>query len=364
MSLFFIYFIEMKKIILIVTIFVVIAFPVRFEAMESFVVMDANSGRVLGGANTDEELLIASTTKIMTAIVALENADVTSVVCAGDEILDVYGSMIYIDKGECMTLYDLLVGLMLRSGNDAAMVIATQTLGYDEFIKKMNETASRIGMKNTVFKNPHGLDNKTENYSTAYDMGLLMRYANKNKTFREINTLKKYSVTSTVETHLWENKNLLLNSYKYTTGGKTGYTDKSGYIFVSSAKRAHEELIIVSFKDKDRFNTHKNLYEEYFNKYDSYKVIDKYSFVIKEDYYKDYHLYVKDDVYIMLNKNELDKVDVNIELVKKNKVKNGDVVGRAKIYVSGKYVDETNIYVLTKESKMKRLKSWLFFWKK
>lgn len=354
----------MKRLILIVTIFVVIFFPASFKALDSFVVMDAESGRVLGGSNINDEMLIASTTKIMTAIVALENVESTNVVCAGEEILEVYGSMIYIDKGECMTLYDLLVGLMLRSGNDAAMVIATQTLGYDEFIKKMNETASRIGMKNTVFKNPHGLDNKTENISSAYDLALLMRYAMKNKTFREINSIKKYTVTSTVETHLWENKNLLLNSYKYTTGGKTGYTDKSGYIFVSSAKRAYEDLIIVTMKDKERFSTHKRMYEEYFDKYDRYKVIDKYNFVIKEDYYDKYHLYVKDDVYVMLNKSELDKVDVNIELIKKNSVKSGDIVGHAKIYVSGKYVDEVNIYALSSESKFKRLKSWLFFWKK
>ncbi len=357
----------MKRLIIIVTIFVLMVVPNRVKAIESFVVMDGESGRVLGGENTNEKLLIASTTKIMTAIVALENAETTNVVCAGDEILEVYGSMIYIDKGECMTLYDLLVGLMLRSGNDAAMVIATQTLGYDEFIKKMNETASRIGMKDTVFTNPHGLDDKSQNISTAYDMALLMRYAMKNAVFREINSIKKYKLISTVETHLWDNKNLLLNSYKYTTGGKTGYTDKSGYIFVSSASKAKEDLIIVTLKDKDRFNSHKKLYEKYFQEYDKYKVIDKYTFVIKEDYYKDYHLYVKDDVYMMLKESELDKIDVNIEIIKKKDVKSGDTVGSAKIYVDGKYVDEAYIYVLDKKEKMSKIKSWfswLFFWRK
>jgi len=354
---------EMRKLIIIITIFVVMILPVKLKAIDSYVVMDSDSGRVLGSSNMNERMLVASTSKIMTAIVALENYEVTDVLCAGDEILEVYGSMIYIDKGECMTLYDILVGLMLRSGNDAAMVIATNTLGYDEFINKMNETASRIGMKDTVFQNPHGLDDKTKNYSTAYDMALLMRYATKNKLFMEITKISKYTVTTTVETHLWHNKNELLGMYKFATSGKTGYTDRSGYIFVSSASKAYEDLIVVTMKDQDRFNTHKKMYEEYFNKYDRYKVLDKYTFVIKEDYYKKYHLYIKDDVYMMLNKSELDKINVNVELVKKKKVKSGDIVGSAKIYVDGEFVEEAYIYALDKNDKFKRFKSWLFFWK-
>lgn len=345
-------------------IIVVIVVPMEVKGIESYVVMDTDSGRVLGSSNANERLLIASTTKIMTAIVALENADATSVLCAGDEILEVYGSMIYIDEGECMTLYDLLVGLMLRSGNDAAMVIATNTLGYDEFIRKMNETASKIGMKNTNFENPHGLDDESKNYSTAYDLALLMRYATKNKTFMEITAIKKYTLTSTKETHLWYNKNQLLSSYKYATGGKIGYTGNSGHIFVSSASKAYEDLIVVTMKDPDRFNTHKKMYEKYFDMYDKYKVLDKYTFVIKEDYYKNYHLYIKDDVYVMLNKSELDKINVNIELKKKSKVKSGDIVGSAKIYVDNKFIEEAYIYALSKEDKMSKLKRWLFFWKK
>lgn len=354
----------MKKIIIILTMFAVMVLPLKLKAVESYVVMDTETGRVLSSKNKSEKMLIASTTKIMTAIVALESTEPTDIICAGSEINKVYGSMIYINEGECMTLYDLLVGLMLRSGNDAAMVIAYNTLGYDDFIYKMNETASRIGMKDTIFQNPHGLDEDTKNYSTAYDMALLMRYATKNKVFMEISSTKKYVVTSSVETHLWHNKNKLLSTYKYATGGKIGYTKASSHVFVSSASKAKEDLVVVSMKDEDQFNTHKNLYEKYFELYDKYKVIDKYTFVIKEDYYKKYHLYVKDDVYLMLNKNELTKVDVNIELVKKKGVKSGSVVGVAKVYVDGDYVTETNIYALAYESGFKKLKDKIFFWKK
>lgn len=338
-------------------------FPVKVFAIESYVVMDTDSGRVLGSKNMDEKMLIASTTKIMTAIVALESSEATNIICAGEEITKAYGSMIYVDEGECMTLYDLLVGLMLRSGNDAAMVIASNLMDYDDFIDKMNSTAKRLGMKNTKFENPHGLDDDSKNTSTAYDMALLMRYATSNKTFMEITSITKYTVKTTVETHLWHNKNKLLGLYKYSTGGKIGYTTKSGHIFASSASKAYEDLVVVTMKDEDQFNNHKKFYEKFFEQYDRYKVIDKYTFVIKEDFYKKYHLYVKDDVYVMLNKNELDKVDVNIELKKKSNVKSGDIVGSAKIYVNGEYIEEAYIYALSKESKINKIKNWLFFWK-
>ena len=346
-----------------VTIFVVFCGGVKLSALESYVVMDTNSGRVLSSSNMDKKMLIASTTKIMTAIVALENEASTKVLCAGDEITKVYGSMIYVDTGECMTLYDYLVGLMLRSGNDAAMVIAEGTLGYDKFIEKMNETASRIGMRNTVFNNPHGLDEETKNYSTAYDMALLMRYATKNKVFMELDSIKKYTVESNVETHLWHNKNKLLTNYKFATGGKIGYTTSSGHIFVSSASKGREDLVVVTMKDEDQFGNHQRFYEDHFEKYDKYKVIDKYTFVIKEDYYKKYHLYVKEDVELMLNKDEVNNVDVNIELIKKKKVQDNDIVGKASIYVSGKFVQSVNIYALGEKSKINKIKSWFKFWK-
>ncbi len=111
----------MKKYITIIIILFLVLVPKRISALSSYVVMDSESGRVLGGSNINDKMLIASTTKIMTIIVALENANPTDIICAGEEIQKVYGSMIYIDEGECMILYDLLVGLMLRSGNELAL---------------------------------------------------------------------------------------------------------------------------------------------------------------------------------------------------------------------------------------------------
>lgn len=342
-----------------ITILLIVFIPNKVNAIESYVVIDTDSGRVLNGININDKHLIASTTKIMTTLVAIETTPLTNIICAGDEINESYGSMIYINKNECMTLYDLLVGLMLRSGNDAAMVIATQTLGYDNFINKMNELASKIGMKNTIFNNPHGLDEKTQNYSTAYDLGILMSYATRNKIFMEITGIKKYTVTSSNNTHLWYNKNKLLSQYKFSTGGKIGYTKKSGHVFVSSASKGKESLVIASIKDENQFTNHKNLYEKYFKEYDKYKIIDSYTFSINEKYYKDYYLYVKEDVNVMLNKSEKDKVNININIYKKKNISPNTVVGNIEVYVGSEFIENINLYAISKKNKVNNNKNLL-----
>ena len=154
--------------------------------------MDLDSGRILYENNPNRKMLIASITKIMTAIVAIENGDLTKEITVGDEVLSMYGTNIYVEVGEKMKLRDLLYGLLLRSGNDASVVIAKAVGGSEEkFVELMNKKAKEIGMKNTIFRNPHGLDEETENYSTAYDMALLSRYAYKNKTYRNIVSTNK-----------------------------------------------------------------------------------------------------------------------------------------------------------------------------
>ena len=150
--------------------------------------MDIDSKRVLYANNIHEKKLIASTTKIMTAIVAIENnKDLNKIITIGEEILTMYGTNIYIEPKEQITIKDLLYGLILRSGNDAAIALATSTSKTEEsFVKLMNEKAQELGMKNTIFQNSHGLDDNTKNYSTAYDMALLSSYAYQNKIYREI----------------------------------------------------------------------------------------------------------------------------------------------------------------------------------
>ena len=173
--------------------------------------MDQDTGRILYSKNINQRRLIASTTKIMTAIIAIESGKLDEMVKIDNSVLKSYGSGIYIKPGEEMSLRNLVYGLLLRSGNDAALAIEEYLGGHEVFIKKMNDKARSIGMKNTIFENSNGLDESNEeNYSTVYDMALLMKYANNIYDFREIDSTKKIDVKTNLNYYSWTNKNKLL----------------------------------------------------------------------------------------------------------------------------------------------------------
>ena len=194
----------MKKLIFFLVIFIFFLPLVVFaDSAKSSIVMDLDSGRILYENNANDKRLIASVTKIMTAILAIENGNLNKKITVGEEVLSMYGTNIYIEVGEKMRLRDLIYGLLLRSGNDASVVIARAIGGSEEkFVKMMNQKAHAIGMKNTIFKNPHGLDEESENYSTAYDMALLSKYAYQNKVYRNIVSTDKYEVSTGKKTYL------------------------------------------------------------------------------------------------------------------------------------------------------------------
>ena len=331
----------MKKILIILLFFLCV------KVNASIVVMDADSGRVLYSENMNERKLIASTTKIMTSIIALENGNLEDIFKAGREIREVNGSMIYIKEDESMSLNDLLYGLMLRSGNDAAMVIANNVLGYDNFIAQMNIKAFKLGMNYTTFENPHGLNDNTKNYSTAYDLSLLMKYAINNEEFLKITSTKKYKD--------WYNKNELLSDYKYLISGKIGYTQKSGQVFVSAARKNNKTLIISSIDEGDKFNLHKKLYEKYFEMYDKYKILNKYTFSFKVKNKNNNHYFILDDFDMLMKKDEIDKLKIEADL------DNEYVL----VYLSNKLIHTEklykNTYNLTKRSKLKELLSFFKF---
>ena len=190
----------MKRFLLLLVIFL---FPVSvFARSSSTIVVDGDSGRILYENNVHDSMLIASITKIMTCILTIENVDLDSEVEIGDEVLEMYGTNIYVQVGEKLTIRDLLYGLMLRSGNDASVVLAKNVFGSEEkFVEMMNKKASELGMNYTKFENPHGLDESTKNYSTAYDMSLLAKYAYNNKTYRKIVSTKKYVTKSNLKSY-------------------------------------------------------------------------------------------------------------------------------------------------------------------
>lgn len=335
----------MKKILL------VLIFLLCINVSASIVVMDADSGRIIYNKNKSERKLIASTTKIMTTIVALENAKLTDKLKVGKEIQTVNGSMIYVKEGESFTLNDLLHGLMLQSGNDAAMIIASKTMPYDNFIAQMNLKAHKLGMNNTTFENPHGLNDDTKNYSTAEDMSKLMRYAIKNKDFLNITSKKKYKV----DNYIWYNKNKLLSDYKYLISGKIGYTKASGQVFVSAARKDNKILIISTIDEGDKFNLHKNLYEKYFKEYERYKVLDKNTFSFKVKNKNHDHYFIKNDFNMLLTKNEIKKLKVNINLNKDNRF--------VDIYLDNNLIHSEKLYKLKYQSRLKKIKELLLFWK-
>lgn len=222
----------------------------------SAVLMDAESGRVLYEHDAHHPRLIASTTKLLTALVAVEQtADLDEVVTIKGEWLGSEGSSIYLKAGEEITLRGLLYGLLLQSGNDAAMSIACHVAGSEaDFVALMNQKAAELEMKDSSFANPSGL-NDDNHYSTAYDLALLARACLDNETVAEICATQAV----TVGTRTFINHNKLLSRYEGCVGMKTGFTEKAGRTLVSAATRDGQTLICVTLNDGDDWNDHAKL---------------------------------------------------------------------------------------------------------
>lgn len=344
----------MKKLVVFFALLILIfPFNVKAVSSECIVVMDQNSKRILFSQNKDRVRLIASISKIMTAIIAIESDRLGEVVKVDESVLKAYGSGIYIEIGEELTLLDLVYGLMLRSGNDAAVMIAKFVGGSQEnFVEMMNQKAKELGMKNTTFNNPSGLDEEKGNYSTAYDMALLMSYAMKNEIFRTVTGTKKYTTKSTYKTYIWNNKNKLLSTYEYATGGKTGFTERARRTLVTTASYNNLNLVTVTLNDPDDFSTHKSMYENYYNIYKNYLVVPKDNFITEDTYYKG-KLYIASDIYYPIKNGEESKITSKIILEKKENYKNGDKVGVIKVYLNKKEVMERDIFVEVEEKKKK-----------
>ncbi len=232
--------------------------------------VDVESGRVLYTKNERQQMKIASLTKIMTAIVAIENADLNSIVKTSNKASGVEGSSIYLKVDEKMKLHDMLYGLMLRSGNDAATAIAEHVSGsMEDFVVKMNEKAVEIGMTNTKFTNPHGLDWGEGNYSTAADMGTLLAYCLRNPVFKEIVSTKVKKVPWDGEEYdrIFYNKNKMLNLYPGGDGVKTGYTVRAGRCLASSASRDNWQLATIVLNAPDWWRDSSNLLDYGFTTY-------------------------------------------------------------------------------------------------
>lgn len=223
----------------------------------SAILMEASTGTVLYEKSPDDRRLIASTTKLMTALVALENANLSELVTVPAVCETIEGSSMYLRAGEKLTMRELLYGLMLESGNDAAVAVACHIAGSVEgFAKLMNDRAASLGLQNTHFVNPHGL-NADGHYSSARDLALIMRACMNDPLFAQIASTKTVSFGERTFT----NHNKLMWSYEGMLAGKTGYTKMAGRTLVTCAERNGLRLICVTLNDGDDWADHEALYD-------------------------------------------------------------------------------------------------------
>ena len=241
--------------------------PLRAMAVdvsaESAVLVDLTCGRVLYAKNADARRPIASTTKIMTALVALQTAKLEDIVVVDASSTRIEGSSLYLKPGDELTVRELLVGLMLRSGNDAAHALALHCAGSVEaFAGMMNAKAKQLGMINSHFANPHGLDDEYH-YSTARDMALLTSEAMRNPEFAALVRQRSARVAGQVI----HNHNRLLSLYDGAVGVKTGFTKTAGRCLVSAAERGGQTLVAVTLKASDDWDDHRGMLDYGFARY-------------------------------------------------------------------------------------------------
>ncbi|OXS58633.1 D-alanyl-D-alanine carboxypeptidase [Bacillus sp. DSM 27956] len=334
------------------------------------ILMDQETGRILYEKDAHTQSRIASITKIMTAILAVESGKLDQEVTVSQNAAGTEGSSLYLKAGEKIKLEDLVYGLMLRSGNDGAVAIAEFVGGsLDGFVYMMNEKAKEIGMENTHFSNPHGLDDHEDHYSTAYDMAVLTRYSMGNDRYKEIAGTKVHTAPNPDEKwdRKWKNKNRLLTElYKYSTGGKTGYTKLAKRTLVSTASKDGENLIAVTLNGPDDWNDHIGMFEYGFKQYDYKIVLDKGNIEKMDDkIYKD-HAYLKRESVLTLTDDEVKEVKVEYKMLKPKQgwVKGQhvpEVVGKAVVYLGDKEVDTLPVFYKASGEK-KEEKSWWKFW--
>ena len=325
----------------------------------SAIVMDVKTGRILYSKNMNDKKPMASTTKIMTALLALENSKPDDLVKIHRNAVGVEGSSIYLQADEELKMQDLVYGLMLRSGNDAAVAIAHQISGSTEnFARLMNKKAKEIGALNTSFMNPHGLHHK-EHYTTAYDLGLISREALLNQEFNEIAKTKVW-VAQREGFKYFHNKNKTLSEFDGGDGVKTGFTKAAGRCLVTSATRNGMQLVCVVLNAPNWFQDSYLLLDHCFNQYQSWKVIDR-EFPLKtvsipNGKKETTKIVCPEDIIVPVAEEEKDKIITVLEVAESINapISRGTKLGRLKIYVSNKLL-YTSILVAREDIETKNI---------
>lgn len=312
------------------------------EENSSEIVMEVNSRRVLYGKNIDEQKPMASTTKILTAIIIIEDCDLSETVKIPREAVGIEGSSVYLKEGEEYTVEDLLYGLMLRSGNDCSVALAVNHSGtVQDFVKEMNKRAYEIGALNSRFENPNGLPSDGH-YTTAYDLALISCYAMGNETFRKI-------VSSTFyQKYNWQNKNKMLYNYDGADGIKTGYTIKAGRCLVTSAVRNGMRIVCVVLNCHEMYEETTMLLNDAFGNFSYECIFDNRGKIYQiPTCFKDKIISAEADnsVYYPIRKEESDyiRIEENVPERLDLPVKKGDIIGNIKIYFANQLLFSENL---------------------
>ena len=343
----------MKKIIIVLlfALFVNLYVPRTYAlsvSAEYACVIDAQTGRVIYEKNAHSTHSMASTTKIMTALVALENGQLNDIVTAGKNAAGTEGTSLYLKVGDKLTLSELLYGLMLRSGNDAAIAIAEHIAGdVPKFAELMTSRARIIGAKNTSFKNPNGLD-EDGHFTTAYDLAIITREALKNENFADIVKTKSKSIQNGAQTVV--NHNKLLNSYDGCIGVKTGYTKKTGRCLVSAAERGGVRVIAVTLNAPNDWSDHKNMLDYAFSNTLTFPLIAEGMTVntvtVRNGESESLELCADRNFYLSESpdtKFKNAKINLKIPDFVTAPVKKGEIVGALEIYYKDELLDTINL---------------------
>lgn len=326
------------------------AFAVSVSA-ESAVLIEAESGKIIYAKDENTRRGMASTTKIMTAIVAIENMPLDTVVTVPAQAAGVEGSSVYLKSGEKITLENLLYALMLQSANDAAAAIAYAVGGSIEgFADMMNAKAEELGLHDTHFENPHGLDGEAH-YTTAYELALIAAYALKNETFARIVSTEKMNIPANGEipARFLVNHNRLLRTYDDVIGVKTGFTKRCGRTLVSAARRDGVTLVCVTLNDGNDWQDHRELLDYGFELYENVNLAEVGSFSF------DVHVVggendtvkaVNTDAFSLTLAKERGEISTKTELERfiYAGMPAGSRVGRVRFFLDGNEIGEVPLY--------------------
>lgn len=315
----------------------------------AYALIEANSGLVIKKNNMDSRLPMASTTKTMTALVVIENCELDTVVTVSDEAVGVEGSSMYLKHGEQISVRDLLYGLMLCSGNDAAVALAIHVGGnVERFVAMMNARAESMGLADTHFVTPNGLHDQNH-YTTAYELAKIGTEAMKNEVFREIVSTKYHSTTTGTVERTMKNKNSLLWNYEGAVGIKTGYTMAAGRCLLFAAERNGLLLVGAVLNCKPMFEAAEQMLDYGFANYAMCTVVQKGNRIarcfVPDGQKSILALTAKSDIIIPVLKGTEMSIEVRVDLNRgvSAPIIAGDCMGTARFYSSGELIGETEL---------------------